>query len=223
LPFQNNFDCCYGPNGAPRYTLNIQPVIPFKLNDDWSLITRTILPILSQGSIAPGIPSSTGFGDVTQSFFFSTSRPVNGVTWGVGPVFLWPTGNSIFDSQKWGAGPTAVILRQEAGWTYGVLANHIWSYGGDSMASDVSSTFLQPFLSYTFPDTTSVSLNTESAYDWIRHQWTVPINLQVARIFRFGRQPVQLGVGGKYYAVSPSGGPEWGARLNVVFLFPVKG
>jgi hypothetical protein len=76
---------------------------------------------------------------------------------------------------------------------------------------------------YTFPDTINVSLNTESTYDWIRHQWTVPINLQVARIFKFGTQPVQLGVGGKYYAVSPAGGPEWGARLNVVFLFPTKG
>jgi hypothetical protein len=145
------------------------------------------------------------------------------MTMSVGPVFLWPTGNSIFGSQKWGAGPTAVILRQEAGWTYGVLANHIWSYAGNSMASDVSSTFLQPFLSYTFPDTTSVSLNTESSYDWIRHHWTVPINLQVARIFKFGRQPVQLGIGGKYYAASPSGGPEWGARLNAVFLFPSRG
>jgi hypothetical protein len=142
VPFQNNFDCCYGPNGVPRYTLNIQPVIPFKLNDDWNLITRTILPILSQGSVAPGVPSSTGLGDVTQSFFFSPTRPVDGVTWGIGPVFLYPTGNSTFGSRKWGAGPTAVILKQESGWTYGALANHIWSYAGDSITSNVSSTFL---------------------------------------------------------------------------------
>jgi hypothetical protein len=86
VPFQNNFDCCYGPNGALRYTLNIQPVIPFKLNEDWNLITRTILPIISQGSIAPGIPLNTGLGDTTQSFFFSPSRAVDGVTWGIGPA-----------------------------------------------------------------------------------------------------------------------------------------
>jgi hypothetical protein len=222
VPFQNNYDCCYGPSDASRYTLNIQPVIPIKLNQDWNLITRTILPVISQGSTAPGVPSSTGLGDVTQSFFFSPSQTVNGVTWGVGPVFLYPTGDAPFGSGKWGAGPTAVILRQDSGWTYGALANHIWSYAGDSLRSNVNSTFVQPFISYTFPDTTSVSLNTESTYNWITNQWTVPINLFVARIFKFGTQPVQLGIGPRFYAVRPDGGPSWGVRGNIVFLFPAK-
>jgi hypothetical protein len=130
VPFQSNYDCCFGPKDASRYLLNIQPVIPITLNSDWNLITRTILPVISMGSPAPTIPSSTGMGDTVQSFFFSPSRPVNGVTWGVGPVFLWPTGNNVFGSQKWGAGPTAVILKQDGGWTYGALVNHIWSYAG---------------------------------------------------------------------------------------------
>jgi hypothetical protein len=109
VPFQGNYDCCFGPNDASRYLLNIQPVVPITLNPDWNLIIRTILPVISMGSPAPTIPSSTGLGDTTQSFFFSPSQPVNGVTWGVGPVFLWPTGNNVFGSQKWGAGPTGVI------------------------------------------------------------------------------------------------------------------
>jgi hypothetical protein len=130
VPFQSNYDCCFGPNNAPRYLLNIQPVVPISLNPDWNLIVRTILPVISMGSPAPTIPSSTGLGDITQSFFFSPSQTFNGVTWGVGPVFLWPTGNNVFGSQKWGAAPTAVILKQESGWIYGILANHIWSYAG---------------------------------------------------------------------------------------------
>ena len=125
VPFQSNYDCCFGPNDASRYLLNIQPVIPITLNPDWNLITRTIIPVVSMGSPAPTISSSTGLGDTTQSFFFSPSQLVNGVAWGVGPVFLWPTGNSVFGSQKWGAGPTVVILRQDSGWTYGALVNHI--------------------------------------------------------------------------------------------------
>ena len=100
IPFQSNYDCCFGPNDASRYLLNIQPVIPITLNPDWNLIVRTILPVISMGSPAPTIPSSTGLGDTTQSFFFSPSQSVNGVTWGVGPVFLWPTGNNVFGSQK---------------------------------------------------------------------------------------------------------------------------
>jgi hypothetical protein len=105
VPFQGNYDCCFGPNDASRYLLNIQPVIPITLNPDWNLIVRTILPVISMGSPAPTIPSSTGLGDTTQSLFFSPSQSVNGVTWGVGPVFLWPTGNNVFGSQKMGCRP----------------------------------------------------------------------------------------------------------------------
>lgn len=223
VPFQSNYDCCFGPNDASRYLLNIQPVLPVQLNEDWNVIIRTILPVISMGSPAPGIASSTGLGDTTQSFFFSPSRVVNGVTWGVGPVFLWPTGNATFGSGQYGAGPTAVILKQESGWTYGALVNHIWSYAGVRTKPDVNQTFLQPFISYAFPDTTSITLNTESSYDWVNQQWTVPINLMVGRIFRFGEQPVQLQVGGRYYAARPAGGPDWGGRFNVVFLFPARG
>lgn len=222
VPFQSNYDCCFGPKDASRYLLNIQPVIPITLNLDWNLITRTILPVISMGSPAPTIPSSTGLGDTVQSFFFSPSQPVNGVTWGVGPVFLWPTGNNMFGSKKWGVGPTAVILKQDGGWTYGALVNHIWSYAGKSGVSDVNSTFVQPFLSYTFPDTTTISLNTESTYNWITKEWTVPINLMVAHIFDFGSQPVQFQIGPRFYAVRPSGGPDWGARFIITLLFPAK-
>jgi hypothetical protein len=222
VPFQSNYDCCFGPNNASRYLLNIQPVIPVSLNPNWNLIVRTILPVISMGSPAPAIPSSTGLGDTTQSFFFSPSQTVNGVTWGIGPVFLWPTGNAEFGTHKWGAGPTAVILKQEAGWTYGALVNHIWSYAGPSGDADVNSTFLQPYLVYTFPDTTSIALNTESTYDWITRQWTVPINLMVSHIYKFGSQPVQFQIGPRFYAVRPDGGPDWGARFNITFLFPKK-
>jgi hypothetical protein len=101
-------------------------------------------------------------------------------------------------------------------------ANHIWSYAGSPDRSDVNSTFLQPFVSYTFPDTTAVSVNAEASYDWIAQQWTIPINAGVSRIFKFGGQPVSLGVQGRYYLVSPPDGPAWGARFNMTFLFPER-
>ena len=183
VPFQNNYDCCYGPNNAGRYTLNIQPVIPFKLNEEWNLITRTILPIISQGSPAPGVSSSTGLGDTVQSFFFSPSQVAGGVTWGIGPVFLWPTGNATFGSGKYGAGPTAVILKQEHGWTYGALANHVWSYAGDSLRPEVNSTFLQPFISYAFPDTTSITLNTDLIFSVSRDGGTAYSAFTMAKKF----------------------------------------
>jgi hypothetical protein len=169
-----------------------------------------------------GIDSKPGLGDTVQSFFFSPKDPTSGGwIWGFGPVFLWPTAtDDALGSEKWGAGPTGLVLKQQHGWTYGVLANHIWSYAGADDRGDVNATFLQPFLTYTWPTATTLGVNTESTYDWTQSQWTVPLNLFASQVVRFGRQPVQFTIGGRYYAESPDGGPEWGARFVVTLLFP---
>lgn len=225
VPFQNNYDFGLGANDAGKFTLNIQPVVPVTLSDDWNLIIRTILPVIYQDGLQPGPgplgEDTFGLGDTTQSFFLSPVEPLGGWILGFGPAMLWPTAtNDALGTGKWGAGPTIVALRQEHGFTYGVLANHIWSYAGDDDRQDVSSTFIQPFLSYTFPSATSVTVNTESTYNWEDDQWTVPVNVMLAQVVKFGRQPVQFQVGYRYYAESPAGGPEWGLRFVVTFLFP---
>src|SRR5687767_6451692 len=153
VPFQYNVDFNGGANDdGTRHVLNIQPVIPFSLNDDWNLIVRTIMPVIYQDDIVnDGGSSQFGFGDITQSFFFSPKKPTaGGMIWAVGPVFLWPTGtNDSLGGEQWGAGPTALLLWQKGPWTYGGLVNHIWSYAGDDDRGDISTTFLQPFLTHT--------------------------------------------------------------------------
>jgi hypothetical protein len=169
VPFQFNYDQNIGPDDdGGRLTVNIQPVIPFSLNDDWNLISRTILPVTNQHNIFAGAGTQTGIGDIVQSVFFSPKKPTDsGWIWGAGPVFLLPTGsNDLLTTDKWGAGPSAVALRQSGGWTYGGLVNHIWSFAGASDRSDVNSTFLQPFLSFTTPEAITYSVNTEGTYDW---------------------------------------------------------
>jgi hypothetical protein len=219
IPFQFNYDEGYGPKDAGWWKLNIQPVIPLHLNADWNLISRTILPVLYNESPASGVSSTGGLGDTTQSFFLSPTA--GGLIWGVGPVLYLPTATEDeLGAEKWGAGPTAVVLKQFDGWTVGVLTNHIWSFAGDDDRENINSTFLQPFLSYTFKTATSITLNTESTYDWNDSEWTVPINLVGAQILRVGKLPVQFGIGGRYYAESPSGGPEWGMRFQVTILLP---
>jgi hypothetical protein len=148
VPFQNNWDYGIGPEKATRYTLNIQPVIPFSLGSDWNLITRTIVPIIHAQSPVKGGDDSEGLGDILQSFFFSPKEPTpGGWIWGAGPVILYPSGKEEVGAEKWGTGPTAVALKQKGGWTYGVLANHVWSFAGDDNRADVNATFVQPFLS----------------------------------------------------------------------------
>jgi len=221
VPFQENVDFGIGPNNATRSLLNIQPVIPFHLNSDWNLISRTILPVVYLGSPAPGIPSTGGLGDTQQSFFFSPVKPTDGWIWGVGPIFFLPTATDpLLGPTKWGAGPTAVVLQQQHGWTYGALANQIWSFAGNNQQRSVNQTYLQPFVSYTFPTYTSLTFNTESTYDWTARQWTIPFNLMVSQILKIGKQPVSIQLGGRYYAAGPFGGPTWGMRLTFTFLFP---
>lgn len=224
VPLQLNYDSDIGPNdNGDRYQLNIQPVIPFSLNDDWLIISRTILPVVSQDEIFPGAGSQSGLGDVLQNIFFSPKQPTaSGWIWGLGPVFLLPTAtDDLLGADKWGLGPTAVVLKQNGPWTYGALANHIWSVAGDDDRQDISSTFLQPFLTYTTKQAVTFALNTESTYDWKAEQWAVPINFTATKVTKFGNQLVSVGGGLRYWAESTDGGPEGlGVRLIFTLLFP---
>ena len=225
LPIQFNYDRGIGPtDDGKKYVLNIQPVIPISIGPDWNVISRTILPLVDQDDILPdGSADATGIGDITQSLFFSPKKPTSsGWIWGAGPVILLPTASDDdLGGEKWGLGPTAVALKQEHGFTYGILANHIWSVAGDSDRSDISATFLQPFFSYTTKTFTSFTVNTESTYDWEDDQWSVPINFLVSQILKIGPQPVSLQAGPRYWADSPDNGPEgWGFRFTFTLLFP---
>lgn len=224
VPFQFNYDQGLGPDGdGNRVLLNFQPVIPISINDDWNLISRTIVPIVWQDDVIPGAGSEFGLGNTVQSLFFSPARPVNGFTWGVGPVLYLPTNtDDQLGNDTWGAGPTGVGLWQGNGWTVGMLANHIWSFAGESDAPDVNATFLQPFVSYTTKDAWTFSLNTESTYDWEAEAWSIPVNAVVSKLVTIGDQPVSLFVGARYWVESPDGtGPDgFGARAGVTLLFP---
>jgi len=79
---------------------------------------------------------------------------------------------------------------------------------------------VQPFLSYTTKTATTFQLNTESMYNWENNKWTVPINVGIAQLMKIGPQPIQLQLGYRYYAERPNGGPDWGIRFTITFLFP---
>jgi hypothetical protein len=225
VPFQFNYNDGYGPQDGHQSYVNIQPVVPFSLSENWNVIVRTILPVIDQDEVVPGTGSQFGLGDTTQSLFFSPKKPgPGGLIWGVGPAFLWPTAtDDQLGTGKWGAGPTIVALKQQGPWTYGILANHIWSYAGDEDRTDVNNTFLQPFLNYTTKKATSFVLNTESTYDWEADEWSVPINALVQQMFKVGDQRLQLGGGVRYWVDTPETGPDgWGARVVLTLLFPTK-
>jgi hypothetical protein len=228
VPLQFNYDSSIGPDrdGHKNY-LDIQPVIPVQINDDWNMISRTILPVVSQSDISPGSGSQHGIGDITQSFFFSPRAPTsNGLIWALGPVVLIPTASdALLGSKKWGAGPTGLLLKQSKGWTYGVLVNQIWSFasvrGNYNDRPPLSSMFVQPFVAFTTPKAWTYGANIESSYDWHAHEATVPLNLSVSKLTRIGRQPISFAGGVRYLLESNDNGPHgWGYRFTVTLLFP---
>jgi hypothetical protein len=226
VPVQFNEEYDAGANGdGHRLRVNVQPVVPMSIGENWNLISRTIVPIIRQEDMAPGSGEQSGIGDATQSLFFSPKGlTAGGWTWGVGPVLLLPTASDdLLGSDRWGAGPTIVALRQTAtGWTYGALANHIVSFAGDDQRGDINATFLQPFVARRIGPGRTVSMNFESTYDWERDVWNAPLNLGISQILPIGKQLVSLQVGGAYYLDAPQGAPEWGARLTVTFLYPKR-
>ncbi|MEO0017421.1 MAG: hypothetical protein RLZZ522_704 [Verrucomicrobiota bacterium] len=221
VPIQSNVDFGVGPGDGTIWKTNIQPVFPFELTEHWNLISRTILPVIDQQGLAAtgDALDASGIGDITQSFFFSPkeSSPI----WGVGPAFLIPTASDeLLGTEKFGIGPTAVVLKMEGPWVFGGLANHLWDVAGDDDRDSVNATYLQPFVSYILPTKTTLTLNTETTYDWTHDQWTVPVNFIVSQMFKVGDQPMQAFIGARYYADKPDDGPEWGLRFGFTFLFP---
>lgn len=224
-----DYDSDIGPaDNGRRFTINVRPVIPFSLSQDWNVISRTIMPIVDQEDVPPDDGSQFGLSDIEQSLFFSPKQPTaSGIIWGVGPVFLFPTAtDDPLGTGKWGLGPTGAVLRQKGPWTYGALTNHIWSVGGDGGRSDVNVTLLQPFIDYTTESAWTFTLQSETTYDWDTHQeadkWSVPINVAVSKLLKFGGQEVNIGSGVRYWAASPdSDGPGGvGFQFGVTFLFP---
>jgi hypothetical protein len=222
-PLQLNYDANIGPDtGGSRWTLNVQPVIPFQVSQNLTIISRTILPIMFQDHLFPGAGYQSGIGDILQSVFFSPTLEDQSLTVGGGPVFLIPTAtDNLLGAGKWGAGPTAVVVKLSGPWTYGALANHVWSFAGSSDRTSVSKTFFQPFLVYTTHSAWSYSISSETTYDWIDKEAAIPLNFVITKLTKIGNQRVSIGGGLRYWAKSTDNGPEGlGFRGVFTMLFP---
>jgi hypothetical protein len=223
VPLQLNHDFDFDPLDGERTLLNFQPVIPVSIDENWNMISRTIVPLIAQDDVIPSGGSQSGIGDVLQSLFFSPkAMTASGWTWGVGPALSLPTAtDDALGSEKWAAGPTAVALKQTAeGWTYGALVNHLVSFAGDDARDDVSRTFLQPFAAKGIGAGRTLTVNLESTYDWENSQWTIPVNFTYSKVTRMGDQRLSWAAGARYYVEAPDVGPSWGLRFVVTLLYP---
>ena len=222
VPFQSNFDFGAGPDGDGfSYFMQVQPVIPITLNEDWNLISRTILPIAYADYAPDG--QRVGAGRHPAEFFLSPSKPgPGGLIWGLGPVIQLPTStDDFFGSNEWGLGPTGVALVQKDSGRSACWPTRFGRLAAMTMPLTSNQTFLQPFVQY------------HSAMAGAVPQHRIHLRLgrravdgadqfRVYQVMKLGRQPVQLQFGGRYYAEKPEDGPDWGLRADFTLLFPKK-
>jgi len=220
IPFQNNTSYNFGPRERTQNVHNIQPVIPFSIGEDWNLITRTILPIVSQPSFARGQDRKTGIGDTTISLFASPVKPAAGrLIWGAGPVALIPTASDDrLGPNKWGAGVTAVGLAMFGPVVAGSVISNVWSLEGE----DFSVFTWQYFVNYNFPGGWYLSSSPIITANWDgpHNAWTVPVGGGFGKIHRFGNLPVNLSFQAFYNVEKPEFGADWSTRFQVQLLFP---
>ncbi len=221
VPFQNNTNFSVGPYHQTQNVLNFQPVIPFKLNEDWNLITRWITPVVYQPRLSPQDGSEFGLGNVQPAFFLSPTQPSNGIIWGAGPQLFLPTAtDKTLGVNEWGAGPAFVALKMQEPWVYGALINNIWAGTGDSRVNQM---LIQPFVNYNLPQGWYLTSSPIITSNWVapeNNRWTVPVGGGVGRLFRIDKLPVNAQLQAFYDVVRPTGAPSWMLRFQLQFLFP---
>jgi hypothetical protein len=235
VPFQNNWNFGAGIHHNKRiYVLNIQPVIPLKLTDEWNLITRVIMPVIDQHALSPKTDRAFGLGDINPSFFFSPAKP-GAVIWGLGPTFTFPTASQkVLGAQKFSMGPAGVALMMEGPWVFGALVNNQWSVGGWGR-KNVNAMLMQPFVNYNLPGGWYLNTGPIMTANWKAKKegdvWTVPVGGGGGKLFRLGdilplqgqavgKLPINAQIGAYGNVVKPEFGPDWQLRFQVQFLFP---
>jgi len=227
VPIQLNMNFGTGPQDDLQTVTNIQPVVPFSLGENWNLITRTIIPVISQPDFGLYSARQNGIGDIQFSTFLSPKEPsIGGWIWGAGVIAQLDTATDDRLGQgAWGLGPTAVALRMSGPWVYGALVNNVWSLSEGRNRGKVNQFLAQPFINYNFPSTPGryltfspiITANWEAANG---QKWLVPVGLGIGQVTRLGTQPVNLQAAYYYNVERPTGAPNYQVRLQVQFMFP---
>ncbi|MHC4713042.1 MAG: neuromedin U [Planctomycetota bacterium] len=220
LPIQNNINFGVGPKDKIQTVTNIQPVIPFSLGE-WKVITRTVVPVIGQPAFTDSQDRDYGLGDTSLTAWFCP--PSGALTWGFGPVGLFPTStDSRLGAGRWGLGPSVVLVAMEGPWVYGGLVSNVWGIGGTSKP-DVNLFSTQIFVNYNLSEGWYLTSSPLITADWeadSSQRWTVPVGGGVGRVWAIGKQKVNTQVQAFWNPWHPDNGPDWSLRLQMQFLFP---
>jgi hypothetical protein len=225
VPLENDFNPYTGFHKEDSYVFEMKPVIPIRLSDDWTLITRTIIPVIQVPDLAPGVSGTGGLGDIQESLFLSPTK-AGPVIWGAGPVISVPTATeNILGTKKLSLGPTVVVLRIQGHWLFGSLVQNLFSVAGPSARKDVNQMLMQPFVNYNLPHKWYLTSSPIITANWevgSSERWVVPVGGGVGKIVHFGKLPVNIYTQFFRNVQRPDGTSSWSARFQMQLLFPKK-
>ena len=223
--------------------LKLQPVFPLRLNEDWTLLTRTIFRFVSAPSASPELGLTplgepiiagwnqrihTGLSDVRPTAFFVPNLGSNW-TLGLGPAMVIPAGDAPTDTGKLSVGPAVLGYYHRGPWTVGATLGNIWSVAGDPERADVHRFIAKPLIRFQFHKNWYFTSSPIISSDWTHPNgegWTVPVGGGLGYSFRMANQPMQVSLEGYYNAVKPTVAGEellgdWTIRTQVQVLFPI--
>jgi len=215
------------PFSRSANSLQVQPVFPFRISEDWLLVPRIVAPVMVY---LPDVTSksggSVGLGDTTPTFFFSPANAKK-VVWGMGPSLLIPTATSTeLGSGKWAIGPSIVVLTQPRWGFLGVLVQNIWSFAGDPNRAAVKQMLFQYQFSYDLPRGWYLTTSPTISADWTQareNRWVVPFGVGAGRTFKIGKQGIDANLSLYRNAILPvnQAFPRWQLSLQVSFILPI--
>ena len=223
IPFQFNFNNGGDLKDATLFNLNFQPVIPIHLSEQWTFISRTILPLNSYPG--PNGTRSSGTGDIQEQTFFTPAVP-GSLIWGIGPAFSFPTATaSPAQTGTWAAGASLVLLKMTGPWVLGVLVSQLSPVTDANGKPRTNALLVQWFVNYNFGKGWAISTAPTNTANWDAprsERWTVPLGIGITRTLVFNRQPMSLGVQYYYNVESPAGSASNQLRFSWALIFPTK-
>jgi hypothetical protein len=224
VPFQNSATFGVGEYSRPQDSLLIEPVVPFRLTSDWNVITRTIIPVIAQPTLAPGVGNVDGLGDVQLSLYMSPVKAFHGLIWGLGPSFSFATATDrSLGTGKDSAGLSTALLTIQGPWLVGVLITDVASIGGQEDRKSVHQFLMQPFVDYNFSHGWYLASSPIMTANWkaaAGNKWTVPVGGGGGRVVRIGHRAINAYVQAFDDVVRPHQGGTWTLRLQMQLLFP---
>ena len=228
IPIQSNTEYGVGPYRRALNETLIEPVIPFRLTENWILITRTIIPVVVLPRLSPNSNVTYGLGNMEPQFYLSPAHPGK-IIWGAGPELYLPTASddslSVNSSlvpigRKWAGGVDAVALTKHGHWLGGVLLNNEWAGLNHNHVNEMT---LNPFLYYNFSHGWYLVSSEVMGADWTaprNQRWTVPAGGGFGRVFKVGKKALNARTQFWNDTQRQVGGPSWTMQTQLQLLYP---